>query len=129
VRFAEGEHHAMLSALLMLKRLGLALRYALAEGDFGRILSAAALLILVGTLTYTLGAGWSVVDGFYFAVATLTTSSIADPKLTVTDPWLKIFTAFYVLVGIGILVEVARRLGTGFIAAREELKEEKSRAS
>ena len=62
-----------------------------------------------------------MVDGFYVAVATLTTSSILDPELTVTQPWLKVFTAFYVLVGIGILVEVARRLGTGFIVSREEL--------
>jgi hypothetical protein len=41
----------------------------------------------------------------------------------VTDPWLKLFAAAYVLVGIGILVEVARRLGMGFIAARAELTE------
>ena len=57
------------------------------------------------------------------ACTSLTTSSILDPKLTVTDPWLKIFTAGYVLVGIGILVEVARRLGMGFIAARAEVRE------
>jgi hypothetical protein len=44
------------------------------------------------------------------------------------DPRLKVFTAFYVLVGIGILVEIARRLGMGFIAARAELEAEKSRA-
>jgi hypothetical protein len=52
----------------------------------------------------------------------LTASSIADPKLVLTDPWLKVFTAFYVLTGIGILVEVARRLGFAFIAVREEEK-------
>jgi hypothetical protein len=28
----------------------------------------------------------------------------------------------YVLLGIGILVEIARRLGMGFIAARAEVK-------
>ena len=56
------------------------------------------------------------------AVATLTTSSVLDPELTITDPWLKIFTAGYVLVGIGILVEIARRLGMGFITARAEVK-------
>jgi hypothetical protein len=60
-------------------------------------------------------------------VATLTTSSILDPRLTITDPWVKVFTAFYVLMGIGILVEIARRLGMGFIAARAELDAEKSR--
>jgi hypothetical protein len=109
----------------MLRRFVVALNYALREEDFARILSAAFALVLVGTTVYTLGSGWSVVDGFYFAVATLTTSSIADPELTITDPWLKVFTAFYVLVGIGILVEIARRLGMGFIAARKDIAEAK----
>jgi hypothetical protein len=112
----------MLSAYLMLRRLVAALRVALREEDFERVLSAGLALIIVGTITYTLTNDWSVVDGFYVAVATLTTSSILDPKLTITDPWVKVFTAFYVLVGIGILVEIARRLGMGFIAARAELE-------
>jgi hypothetical protein len=93
-------------------------------------------LIIVGTLAYSLGSGWSVVDGLYVAVATLTTSSIfdpdassiLDPDLTITDPWLKVFTAGYVLVGIGILVEVARRLGMGFITARAEVEKSKAAA-
>ena len=62
------------------------------------------------------------------AVATLMTSSILDPKLTITDLWLKLFTALYVLVGIGILVEIARRLGMGFIGARAELDAANARA-
>lgn len=112
--------------LLMVRRFVAALRVALREEDFHRILAAALLLVVVGTTIFTLGQDWSVVDGFYVAVATLTTSSVLDPKLAVTDPWLKIFTAVYVLVGIGILVEVARRIGMGFIAAREEMKEQKA---
>jgi hypothetical protein len=59
-------------------------------------------------------------------VATPTTSSILDPELTITDPWLKIFTAGYVLTRIGSLVEVARRLGMGFMTARAELNEAKA---
>ena len=118
---------------MMLRRCSARLRYALREEDFARILGAAALLVVIGTLTFSLGNDWSIVDGLYVAVATLTTSSVLDPKLTFTDPWLKLFTAGYVLVGIGILVEVARRLGMGFIAAREDVSrqkhaEEKSRA-
>jgi hypothetical protein len=116
----------MISAILMLRRLAGALRVALREEDFARILGAGLALIIIGTLAYSLGAGWSVVDGLYVAVATLTTSSVLDPKLTVTDPWLKLFTAGYVLVGIGILVELARRLGTGFIIARAELEKSKA---
>ena len=116
----------MISALLMLRRFARALGYALRAEDFGRILGAAVTLVIVGTMAYTFGAGWSLVDGFYFAVATLTTSSIADPSLTITDAWLKVFTASYVLVGIGILVEIARRLGMGFIAARKDIAEAKA---
>ena len=112
----------MISAILMMRRLLGALRVALRDEDFGRILSAALALIVVGTLAYSLGNDWSLVDGLYVAVATLTTSSVLDPELTITDPWLKLFTAGYVLVGIGILVEIARRLGMGFITARAELK-------
>jgi hypothetical protein len=95
-----------------------ALRVALRDEAFGRVLSAGLLLVLIGTLTYTFAGDWSVVDGLYFAVATLTTSSIADPDLVIESGWLKVFTALYVLLGIGILVEIARRLGMAFIAAR-----------
>jgi hypothetical protein len=116
----------MISALLMLRRLAAALRVALREEDFERVLSAGLALIIIGTLAYSIGAGWSVVDGFYVAVATLTTSSNLDPKLTITDPWLKVFTAGCVLVGIGILVEIARRLGMGFMTARAELQAAKA---
>ena len=96
---------------------------ALRDEDFGRVLSAGGLLIVVGTLTYAAGNGWNVVDALYVAVATLTTSSVLDPELVITDRWLKLFSAAYVLVGIGILVEIARRLGMGFITARAELQE------
>lgn len=110
----------------MFRRFNEAMRYAFREEDFGRILGAAVTLVFVGTLAYTFGEDWSPVDGFYVAVATLTTSSVLDPELTLTQPWLKVFTGFYVLVGIGILVEVARRLGMGFIASRDAIAAEKA---
>jgi hypothetical protein len=119
----------VLSAILMALRVARALRVALQDENFGRVLSAGLVLVLGGTLTYTFAGDWSIVDGFYFAVATLTTSSIADPDLVVEDGWLKLFTSFYVLLGIGILVEIGRRLGMGFIAARAEVKEKDSESS
>ncbi len=105
---------------MMFRRFERALRHAMREQNFGALLGAALTLIVVGTLAYTLGEDWSVVDGFYFAIATLTTSSIADPELVLTNGWLKVFTAFYVLVGIGILVEVARQLGFAMIELRQQ---------
>ena len=105
---------------MMFRRFERALRHAMREQNFGALLGAALTLIVVGTLAYTLGEDWSLVDGFYFAIATLTTSSIADPELVLTNAWLKVFTAFYVLVGIGILVEVARQLGFAMIDLRQQ---------
>ena len=110
----------MLSALMMFRRFERALRHALLEENFAAILGSAVTLIVVGTLAYTFGEDWSLVDGFYFAVATLTTSSIADPELVITNSWLKVFTIFYILIGIGILVEVARQLGVALIHVQRE---------
>lgn len=90
------------------------------------MLGAGLGLIAIGTITYTLGNGWSIAEGFYFAVATLTTSSIADPELIVTDGWMKVFTALYILVGIGVLVEIVRRIGRGFVAVHQEREQAKT---
>jgi hypothetical protein len=110
----------MLSALMMLRRVLPALRYAMREEEFGPIAGAAVLLVVIGTLTYTLSQDWEVVDSFYFSVSTLTTTSVSDPDLVLNDGWLKVFTVLYQLIGIGILVEVLRRLGLAFITVRSE---------
>jgi hypothetical protein len=47
-----------------------------------------------------------------------------------TDGWMKLFTVFYLLIGIGILVEILRRLGFAFVTVRaEEKKAAKDSAS
>jgi hypothetical protein len=104
----------------MFRQMFAAIKYAAKEEGFIAILGAAILLVITGTVAYSLAEGWNVVDGFYFAVATLTTSSIADPDLTLTSEAIKIFTAFYVVTGIGILVELARQIGFGYVAMRAD---------
>ena len=104
----------------MLRRMLRAMKYAREEEYFASVLGAAVFLILLGTAVHSLGEGWSVVNGFYFAVSTLTTTSISDPSLTLTHDSLKIFTAFYVLTGIGILVELVREIGVGYVKERED---------
>ena len=106
----------------MFQRFEKALKVAVRDEGFIQILGTGILLVVIGTLTYTTSQDWSLVDGFYFAVATLTTSSIADPDLTITGAPIKIFTVFYVLVGIGILVELARQLGFAYVEVRRAEK-------
>jgi hypothetical protein len=115
---------AVLSALLMFRRLAKALRYARREEEFGRIVGAGTVLVAIGTLTCTLGADWNVVDAFYFATATLTTTSVADPDLVLDDRWLKLFTVFFQLIGIGIAVEILRRLASAFVMVREQERQQ-----
>jgi hypothetical protein len=102
----------------MLRRLERILRYAIREDEFLPILGACVTLLTIGTISYALGEDWNVVDALYFAVATLTTSSIAAPDLVLEHDWRKLVTVFYVLLGIGILVEILRRLGRAFVSVR-----------
>jgi hypothetical protein len=104
----------------MFRRLWHAVEYAAKEGEFFAVFGSAFVLIVVGTVTYALAEGWSIANAFYFSICTLTTSSIADPELTLHGSAIKVFTAFYVLLGIGILVELARQIGFGYVKMRSE---------
>jgi hypothetical protein len=46
----------------MLRRVSKAFRCAVREDDFLNVFGAGVLLVVIGTLTYLLGAGWNVVD-------------------------------------------------------------------
>jgi Na+/H+ antiporter NhaD/arsenite permease-like protein len=110
----------VVSALLMLARLRKAMRYAVREEEFLPVLSAGAFLVVTGTVAFAVGSERNIVDAFYFAVSTLTTTSVADPDLVLDDGWMKVFAVLYQLVGIGILVEILRRLGFGFVTVRAQ---------
>jgi hypothetical protein len=118
----DANYISVISALLMLRRGRRAFQFAVREDEFLNVFGAGVLLVFVGTLSYALGEGWNVVDALYFAVATLTTTSVSDPDLVLTDGWMKIFTVFDLLIGIGILVEILRRLGFAFVTVRAEEK-------
>lgn len=111
---------------MMLRRAAQAFRIAVREQEFLSILSVGLGLVISGTLAYALGEGWSVIDAVYFAVATLTTSSIADPDLELTSGWLKLFTVFYVIVGIGIVVEILRRFAVAAVTVHQREQAEKA---
>lgn len=51
-------------------------------------------------------------------------TSVSDPDLVLQDGWLKLFAVLYLLVGIGILVDILRRLGLGFVEVRKQERAE-----
>lgn len=110
----------MLSALLMWRRFRRVLVVARQEQEFIPVLTAGATVVAIGTVTYAVGNGWGPIDAFPYAVATLTTTSVADPDLVLEDAWMKLFTVFYLMVGIGVLVETLRRFGLAFVEVQRE---------
>lgn len=67
-----------------------------------RLLALATIGVLVfGTVFYHYIEGWGWVDSYYFCVVTLTTIGYGN-FIPQTD-FAKIFTTFYIFVGIGII--------------------------
>jgi hypothetical protein len=60
------------------------------------------LVILIGTIFYTVVEGWSIFDSLYFTIITLTTVGFGD--LVPSSTFSKMFTMFYVLVGVGLMI-------------------------
>lgn len=72
------------------------------------LLMWAGAMLLVGVVVYRWLEGWSFLDALYFCVITLATIGYGD--LVPTTPLAKLFTIFYVINGIGILVGLFDRI-------------------
>ncbi len=59
-----------------------------------------SLMICVGTVSFSYLEGWSLITSFYFSVATLMTVGYGD--LHPTSETSMLFTAMYILIGVGI---------------------------
>ena len=92
----------MIGILLLLDRLIRAFRAVRADPEFRALGGIVLLLLGIGTLFYRQIEGWSWVDSIYFCVVTLATVGYGDFAPT-TDTG-KIFTIFYILLGVGVLV-------------------------
>jgi voltage-gated potassium channel len=66
--------------------------------------------LLTGTVVYHLLEGWSYLDSVYFCTITLATVGYGD--LTPTTPEAKVFTIFYIINGVVILLALFDRIRT-----------------
>lgn len=74
----------------------------LRDKDYRNLLLTTLLILGIGAVVYHYLEGWNWLDSFYFSVITLTTIGYGDfsPQ---TDAG-KIFTLFYILIGVGIIL-------------------------
>ena len=66
------------------------------------------IILALGTVFYRHVEGWSWIDSLYFTVITLATVGYGD--LTPTTPESKLFTVFYVFVGLSVFLSFASML-------------------
>lgn len=94
---------------------------ALREPRVRGLLTLTFTLILIASLVYNWVEGWRMVDSIYFAVMTIATIGYGDfsPK---TDTG-KIFTIFYVLIGLGIFVATASAIADSIINDRRSRRQ------
>lgn len=74
----------------------------LKDEEYRQLLITTLAILALGTVVYRYLEGWNWIDSLYFSVITLTTIGYGDfsPQ---TDAG-KLFTIFYILIGIGIIL-------------------------
>lgn len=77
----------------------------------------AILILLIGAVFYHFVEGLAWLDAFYFCTITLTTVGYGD--ITPHTPEGKLFTIFYVLIGIGVIATFANLLLKNAVVKRE----------
>jgi voltage-gated potassium channel Kch len=77
------------------------------------------ILIGFGTWAYTHIEGWTYAQSFYFSVSTLTTVGYGDEIVPTTDGS-RVFTAIYILVGVGVVIAALTSIGSKYLSTQEK---------
>jgi multisubunit Na+/H+ antiporter MnhB subunit len=78
--------------------------------------SALGILVVVGTICYHYMEGWTWITSLYFVVATLTTVGYGD--VHPTNDLVRLFTVFYILIGVSIAVASITVIGSRYLDKR-----------
>lgn len=72
------------------------------DKEYRELLIVTLIVLFTGTLVYHIIEGWSWLDALYFCVITLSTIGYGDFAPVTSEG--KLFTIFYVIIGIGIIL-------------------------
>lgn len=74
----------------------------LLDEEYRDLLGTSVFILILGTVSYKHLEGWTWLDSLYFSIITLTTIGYGDFSPQTIGG--KIFTIFYILLGIGIIL-------------------------
>lgn len=96
------------------------IRSFLSDRNYRHLLMTTIFILLAGSIVFHYLEGWSYIDALYFSIITLTTIGYGDfsPQ---TDAG-KIFTIFYIIIGIGVILAFINTLYNHYrsVAFRED---------
>lgn len=95
--------------IILLFRFFRSLWHGMKDKEFRALFQWVLAILVLGTWFYAKYEGWRALDAFYFTIITLTTVGYGDfaPK---TDAG-KLFTVFYIFVGLGLISSFIILLG------------------
>lgn len=95
----------------------------LKDKEYRNLLKVTFMFILMGTVVYHYLEGWSWIDSAYFSIITLTTIGYGDfsPQTSAG----KVFTIFYILIGIGVILGFINRVYMHYRKIRLDKKQQK----
>lgn len=113
----------MISFLLTLKRFFTGLFKLFRKPIFTTLITTLLLILLSGTLFYHGQEGWSWLDSLYFSVVSLIPTGL-DTNLVPVTAFGKVFTMFYLIVGVGVMLILLIIMGRVLVSYDQEFEEE-----
>ena len=108
----------MVSLLLAFRGLSRAVIAVWRDPETKALPVVAGALVITGTLFYWRFEDWTIIEALYFSVVTLTTVGYGD--LHATSAGTQIFTIFYILTGLGILVALLSSVAQQYLRQKAE---------
>ena len=100
------------------------IRSFMRDPDYRSLLLTTAIVLGIGTVSYHHIEGWSILDSLYFSFITLTTIGYGD--FSPATDWGKVFTMFYIIIGIGIILAFVNTVYRHYEDKRVERKQKNS---
>ncbi|MFK8100966.1 MAG: potassium channel family protein [Saprospiraceae bacterium] len=95
----------------------------LKDPEYRDLLFTTMIILTLGTVAYHYLEEWTWVDSLYFSVITLTTIGYGDFTPQTVEG--KIFTVFYIILGIGIILSFVNTVYAHFDQLKKEQRDNK----